>query len=328
MNAQPATVLKIRGLKTFFHTLNGIVRAVNGVDLTLNSGETFGIVGESGSGKSVTALSALRLIARPQGKIVSGEIFFKGCNLLDLKLSDMRAIRGNKIAMIFQEPMTSLNPIFTVGRQVAEAIWTHRGLSRRQARREAVGLLEKVGIPAPKQRAGDYPHQLSGGMRQRAMIAMAMACHPEILIADEPTTALDVTIQAQILDLIQELKDETGMAVLLITHNFGVIAETADRTAVMYAGQIVEQAETPVLLDAPVHPYTQGLLRSIPRLGQKAGRGQRRRLHEIKGMVPRLTEARKGCAFAPRCRLRAERCITSGAELMEIAPGHQVRCFA
>jgi oligopeptide/dipeptide ABC transporter ATP-binding protein len=326
MSGPDAAILRIRNLRTHFSTFDGLVRAVDGVDLTLRAGETFGLVGESGCGKSVTAMSVLRLIRPPQGRIVGGEIRFLDQDLLALKKQQIRRLRGDQIAMIFQEPMTSLNPVFTVGRQVSETLMAHRNVSRKEARDEAVGLLERVGIPSPAHRAGDYPHQLSGGMRQRVMIAMAMACRPKLLIADEPTTALDVTIQAQILDLIQEIKEETGMSVLLITHNFGVIMETAQKTAVMYAGQVVEEASTDRLLSHPTHPYTQGLLRSVPQIGSKV-QGGRQKLYEIKGIVPRLTEEPRGCHFAPRCRLRLPECFNLRPELREIDDDHRVRCL-
>ena len=319
-------LLQIQGLKTHFHTLDGVVRAVDGVDLTIYPGQTFGLVGESGCGKSITALSVLRLIPSPPGRIEAGRVIFDGQNLLDLDPASMRRVRGNRIAMIFQEPMTSLNPVFTVGRQIAEALVVHREMSKKEAWSEAVGLLARVGIPSPSARVRDYPHQLSGGMRQRAMIAMAMACRPELLIADEPTTALDVTIQAQILDLIQELKDELGMAVLLITHNFGIIAETAVRTAVMYAGQVVEEAETARIFDSPSHPYTRGLLRSLPRIGDKIRQG-RAKLHEIPGIVPRLIGPKTGCPFGPRCDSRGPDCGRMSPEIIDLGQGHRVRCF-
>jgi len=306
--------------------MDGVVRAVDGVDLTIHPGQTFGLVGESGCGKSITALSVLRLVPSPPGRIAAGKVIFDGQDLLELDRAGMRRVRGNRIAMIFQEPMTSLNPVFTVGRQIAEALVVHREMGRKEAWSEAVGLLTRVGIPSPSSRARDYPHQLSGGMRQRAMIAMAMACRPELLIADEPTTALDVTIQAQILDLIQELKDELGMAVLLITHNFGIIAETAVRTAVMYAGQVVEEAETADIFRSPSHPYTRGLLRSLPRIGTKIRQG-RVKLHEIPGIVPRLVGQRRGCSFGPRCPRRSPACASMRPEIVDLGGGHRVRCL-
>ena len=319
-------LLSSRNLKTYFYTYDGTVRAVDGVNLDIDSGTTYGLVGESGCGKSATALSILRLIPPETGRIVSGRILFHGRDLLALDARAMRNIRGNRIAMVFQEPMTSLNPVFTIGRQISETLRLHRAMKKREAWKETEDLLHRVGIPSPRQRVKDYPHQLSGGMRQRTMIAMAMACHPELLIADEPTTALDVTIQAQILDLIQELKEELGMAVLLITHNFGIIAETAKRTAVMYAGQIVEESDTRTLFHSPVHPYTKGLLRSLPRMGEKT-KGGRKKLHEISGIVPKLTRNRRGCAFAPRCGFNDAHCFATEPELMEVEKGHRVRCL-
>jgi peptide/nickel transport system ATP-binding protein len=325
MNTVRTPLLSIHHLKSHFYTNEGIVRAVDGVDLDVPSGMTFALVGESGCGKSVTALSVLRLISSPPGRIVEGEILFRGNDLLKLSPGEMRRIRGNRVAMIFQEPMTSLNPVFPVGDQVAETLQVHQNMSRQEAWREAVALLRRVGIPSPDKRARDYPHQLSGGMRQRTMIAMAMACRPELLIADEPTTALDVTIQAQILDLIHELQKETGMAVLLITHNFGIVSENAERVAVMYAGKIVEEADTKVLFEHPVHPYTIGLLRSIPRVMDKIKQG-RTKLHEIPGIVPRLTEPAEGCLFARRCPQSGDECFQVEPDLVKIEEGHRVRC--
>jgi len=325
MNTDISPLLSIRHLKSHFYTNEGIVRAVDGVDLDVPPGVTFALVGESGCGKSVTALSVLRLISSPPGRIVEGEILFRGNDLLKLSPGEMRGIRGDRIAMIFQEPMTSLNPVFPVGDQVAETLHVHQHMSGKEAWKETVGLLRRVGIPSPEKRAHDYPHHLSGGMRQRAMIAMAMACRPELLIADEPTTALDVTIQAQILDLIHELQEETGMAVLLITHNFGIVSENAKRVAVMYAGKIVEEADTTVLFESPYHPYTRGLLRSIPRVMDKIKQG-RTKLHEIPGLVPRLTEAAKGCLFARRCPQAEDGCFRVDPDLVEVKKGHWVRC--
>jgi peptide/nickel transport system ATP-binding protein len=319
-------LLSVRGLRTHLRTADGVVRAVDGVDFDIRRGETFGLVGESGCGKSMTALSILRLVPEPQATVSADMLRFDGRDLLSLDAAAMRAIRGDRIAMIFQEPMTSLNPVLTIGRQIAETLVAHRGLGQRQAARAAIDLLARVGIPSAAARAVDYPHRLSGGMRQRAMIAMAMACKPQLLIADEPTTALDVTIQAQILDLIQELKRDIGMAVLLITHNFGVIAETAERVGVMYAGRIVEQAPAATLFARPTHPYTRGLLRALPRLGAKPARG-RARLNEIPGIVPRLNVERSGCAFAPRCPDRIERCRAAQPEVTRTDPAHRLRCF-
>jgi len=319
-------LLEVKNLKTYFETFGGVVKAADGVSFALEDGETLGIVGESGCGKTVTALSILRLIPEPPGKTVEGEILFQGEDLLTMALGRLRRIRGNRIAMIFQEPMTALNPGFTVGRQIAETIRRHRRSPRRQSWEEAVELLRRVGIPSAESRARDYPHQLSGGMRQRAMIAMAVACRPLLLVADEPTTALDVTIQAQILDLIRKLKEDFGMAVLLITHNFGIVSETARRTAVMYAGKIVEEAETQDLFSFPCHPYTSGLLQCLPRPGEKIRQG-RQRLYEISGIVPRLTEDFRGCAFAPRCPSAKPVCTHSDPDLVEVSDGHRVRCF-
>src|SRR6202795_3685662 len=293
--------LEVKGLKTHFFTDEGVVRAVDGVDFYINKGETLGIVGESGCGKSVTALSIMRLIAQPPGRIVEGTIHYNGRNLLDLSNSEMRKIRGKEISMIFQEPMTSLNPVFTVGEQIAEAIRLHERLGRRDAMDKTVEMLKLVHIPNAERRVKEYPHQLSGGMRQRVMIAMALSCNPNLLIADEPTTALDVTIQAQILELLNELKSKLNMAVLLITHDMGVIAETAQRVVVMYAAQVVEEATVGELFKEPLHPYTQGLLRSIPRIDLAAT--QRTRLETIPGTVPPLRgEIKTACRLAPRCQ--------------------------
>jgi len=289
-------LLELRDVRTHFFTEAGVVRAVDGVSFELRAGETLALVGESGSGKSVTSLSILRLVTEPQGRIVGGEVRFRGRDLLRLSDRDMRAIRVREISMIFQEPMTALNPVLTCGAQVAEVLELHQGLSRRDARQHAIDMLHRVGIPGPAQRAAEYPHQLSGGMRQRVMIAMALACRPAILIADEPTTALDVTIQAQILDLLARLRAESGMAVLLITHDLGVVAETADRVAVMYAGQIVEYGDVRTTFARPRHPYTAGLIASLPR----PGTGERR-LRVIPGSVPAASRLPQGCRFHPRC---------------------------
>ncbi|MBY6088938.1 ABC transporter ATP-binding protein [Maritimibacter alkaliphilus] len=318
-------LLKVRDLRTSFFTMDGVVRAVDGVDLTVRAGETYCIVGESGSGKSMAALSVLGLLPKPQGRIVGGTVEFEGRDLVTMPDRELRAIRGNRIAMIFQEPMTSLNPVFTIERQLTEAIRAHRNVSRKEAIDLAADLLNKVHIPSPRQRLKEYPHRMSGGMRQRVMIAMAMACEPRLLIADEPTTALDVTIQAQILDLIEELKAETGVAVLMITHNFGLVAETAQRTAVMYAGRIVEDAPTKDLFRAPTHPYTRGLLKAMPRLGSKSA-ATRGKLPEIPGIVPKLTGDLRGCAFAPRCPHATQTCWSDAPLPIEVAPGHLVRC--
>jgi oligopeptide/dipeptide ABC transporter ATP-binding protein len=328
-DAEPArAILEIDNLQTHFFTSAGVVRAVDGVSYGVRSGETLGVVGESGCGKSVTALSILRLVADPPGRIVGGTICFAGTNLLDLSESEMEGIRGNDISMIFQEPMTSLNPLLTVGRQISEAIALHRGLSRRDARYQTVEMLRRVHIPEPERRVDAYPHQLSGGMRQRVMIAMAVSCDPKVLIADEPTTALDVTIQAQILDLMRELQDRLGTAIILITHDMGVVAENADRVVVMYAGRKVEEASARELFELPGHPYTQGLLGSIPNLEIAAHANSRRaRLTEIKGMVPSLANLPKGCTFAPRCSFASDECRAAYPPLLQHRPGHWVACW-
>ncbi len=317
-------LLEVDNLKTHFFTRDGVVRAVDGVSFTVNAGETLAVVGESGCGKSVTSLSILRLIATPPGRVVAGEIRFQGRDLLKLGEPEMRKVRGNEISMIFQEPMTSLNPVLTVGRQIAEALTLHRGLSRNEASARAIEMLKLVHIPEPERRVTEYPHQLSGGMRQRVMIAMALACDPKLLIADEPTTALDVTIQAQILDLMRELKDKTGAAIVLITHDLGVVADMAQRVVVMYAGRIVEQALVADLYAHPRHPYTAGLLASIPRLNEA---DDNKRLAEIPGMVPSLKEAIAGCVFAPRCTYATARCQREYPPLEEKSPGHSVACW-
>jgi len=328
-DAAPArTVLDIDNLQTHFFTSGGVVRAVDGVSYNVKSGETLGVVGESGCGKSVTALSVLRLVASPPGRIVGGAIHFDGRNLLDLGEAEMEAIRGNDISMIFQEPMTSLNPLLTIGRQIGEAMVQHRGLSWHEAMDEATEMLRRVHIPEPERRVHAYPHQLSGGMRQRAMIAMALSCNPKLLIADEPTTALDVTIQAQILDLMRELQQKTGTAIVLITHDMGVVAENADRVIVMYAGRKVEEASADDLFDMPLHPYTKGLLGSVPNLEVAAHlRKQRARLSEIKGIVPSLADLPQGCTFAPRCRFATDQCHAAYPPLEERRPGHWVACW-
>jgi oligopeptide/dipeptide ABC transporter ATP-binding protein len=319
-------ILDIKDLKTFFYTYDGVAKAVDGVSYCLNSGEALGIVGESGCGKSVSALSVLRLIPDPPGRIVGGQIFFKQTNLLELSQERMRKIRGNSISMIFQEPMTSLNPVFTVGNQISEAFRLHQGLTRQQALEKSIETLRRVNIPSPAKCVRQYPHELSGGMRQRAMIAMALACNPEILIADEPTTALDVTIQAQIIDLMLQLKEELGMAIILITHDLGIIAETVTRVIVMYAGKIVEQAPTRTIFKTPQHPYTQGLLQSIPRLGDKVKHGKIR-LAEIVGVVPSLYDIPQGCRFSTRCGFVMEICQREEPELAEIKQEHHCRCW-
>ncbi len=319
-------LLEIDNLHTQFVTPAGVVRAVDGVSYSLRSGETLGVVGESGCGKSVTALSILRLIATPPGRIVEGAIRFEGTDLLKLTESQMEDIRGNRISMIFQEPMTSLNPLLTVGRQISEAIALHQGVSRRAAMDGAVDMLRRVHIPEPEQRVHAYPHQMSGGMRQRVMIAMALSCNPKVLIADEPTTALDVTIQAQILDLMRELRDTLGTAIILITHDMGVVAENADRVVVMYAGRKVEEANVDDLFERPAHPYTRGLLGSIPNL-DLAARADRTRLNEIKGMVPSLFNLPQGCSFAPRCALATDQCRATAPMLEPYRAGHSVACW-
>jgi len=317
-------LLTIRNLHTYFFTDEGVAKAVDGVDLELKEGGTLGVVGESGCGKSVTALSVMRLIPDPPGKITQGEILFGGTSLLDLSEAAMRKIRGRSISMIFQEPMTSLNPVFQIGDQISEVLRLHEGMSRKEAWDRSVEMLKLVGIPSPERRVQEYPHQLSGGMRQRAMIAMALACSPKLMIADEPTTALDVTIQAQILELINRLQKDKGMSVILITHNLGVIAETAQKVAVMYAGRIVEYAEVKPIFVNPMHPYTQGLLKSIPRLDEDHAR--KARLEAIPGLVPSLLELPPGCKFSNRCKYVFEKCVEE-PQLIEAEPGHLVRCW-
>ena len=322
------TILQIEDLQTHFFTAVGTVRAVDGVSYALKAGETLGVVGESGCGKSVTALSILRLVANPPGRIVGGAVRFEGRNLLEVSEPEMERIRGNEISMIFQEPMTSLNPLYTVGKQIAEAVALHQGLSKRDAWDRAVEMLKRVSIPEPERRAHAYPHQLSGGMRQRVMIAMALSCNPKVLIADEPTTALDVTIQAQILDLMRELQETFGTAIILITHDMGVVAENADRVVVMYAGRKVEETDAARLFDNPGHPYTRGLLASIPHLDTAAHSDARRaRLNEIRGMVPSLFNLPRGCSFAPRCGLASDRCREVRPPLEEQRPGHWIACW-
>ncbi|HET8578114.1 MAG TPA: ABC transporter ATP-binding protein [Methylomirabilota bacterium] len=319
-------LLDVKNLKTYFFTDEGTVRAVDGVDLYIDKGETLGVVGESGCGKSVTALSIMKLIPQPPGKIVEGEIRYNGINLVDLPPNKMRKIRGKEISMVFQEPMTSLNPVFTVGEQIAEALRLHEGLGRREAMDKTVDMLKLVHIPNAERRVKEYPHQLSGGMRQRVMIAMALSCNPKLLIADEPTTALDVTIQAQILELLNELKAKLRMAVMLITHDMGVIAETAQRVVVMYAAKVAEEAPVGELFKEPLHPYTQGLLRSIPRIDLAAT--ERRRLETIPGTVPTLRgDIAPGCRFAPRCPFVKSVCTEKDPVLKEVKPGHKVSCW-
>ncbi|MDX2093178.1 MAG: ABC transporter ATP-binding protein [Kofleriaceae bacterium] len=320
-------VLAVRDLVTEFRTDQGTLRAVDGVSFDIPAQKTLGIVGESGSGKSQTALSIMRLIASPPGKIASGAIAYAGKDLLALPLDEMRKIRGNRIAMIFQEPMTSLNPVFTAGDQVGEAVRLHQGKSRAEARKIAIEMFRLVGIPSPEQRVDNYPHELSGGMRQRVMIAMALACKPDLLIADEPTTALDVTIQAQILDLLRSLQRELGMSILLITHDLGVVAETCDEVVVMYAGRVVERASTETLFASPRHHYTAGLLRSVPSYGdgEDVAEVDRGRLVEIKGMVPSLLELPKGCKFVDRCPAAQDTCRDVEPPLVRLGGSH-VRC--
>ncbi|MEE3257982.1 MAG: ABC transporter ATP-binding protein [Candidatus Latescibacterota bacterium] len=315
-------LLEVRDLRTYFYTDEGIGRAVDGVSFAVGRGETLGIVGESGCGKSVSALSVMRLVADPPGRIESGQILLKGRDLLALGEEEMCRVRGDDIAMIFQEPMTSLNPVLSCGFQIAESVVLHQQVSKEEARNRAIEMLKLVGIPAPEQRIDEYPHQLSGGMRQRVMIAMALSCNPDVLIADEPTTALDVTIQAQILELLEALQEELQMAILMITHDLGVIAEVADQVAVMYAGRIVEYADTGTLFARPMHPYTRGLLRSIPRLDEG-----RERLDIISGMVPDAHAFPPGCRFAPRCPLADDRCGVEEPILAEVADGHRVSCW-
>jgi len=318
-------LLDIRGLKTHFKTDDGWLHAVDGVDLSVDAGETLCVVGESGCGKSVTAMSVMRLIAMPPGRFAGGQILWKGRDLITLPDEAMRKIRMKEIAIVFQEPMTSLNPVYTIGEQIGEALRLHEGLSKKDATDRAVEMLQRVKIPTPARRVHDYPHQFSGGMRQRAMIAMALSCGPQLLIADEPTTALDVTIQAQILDLLGELKDEFGMAVLLITHAMGVVAEVAQRVAVMYAGKVVEEATVEELFAHPRHPYTQGLIRSIPRIDTDAV--HKLRLETIAGTVPKLIAPGEGCRFAPRCKHAVPACTAATPALREVAPGHRVACI-
>jgi oligopeptide/dipeptide ABC transporter ATP-binding protein len=319
-------LLDVQKLKTYFYTFEGIAKAVEDVSFFMDEGETVGLVGESGCGKSVTALSIMRLIKDPPGKIVNGSIFFEGADLVKLSENKMQSIRGARISMIFQEPMTSLNPVYTIGHQIAEMFGIHHRLSKKQSRERAVETLRQMQMPSPAKRAGEYPHQLSGGMRQRAMIAMAMACNPKILIADEPTTALDVTIQAQILDLMLRLKEDFGAAVLIITHDLGVVAEIAQRIVVMYAGRIVEEGTTRDIFENPKHPYTRGLLRSVPRLGERSRKG-RTRLLEISGIVPSLYDLPQGCSFHPRCRHVMTVCRETPPEFVNLGGIHRMRCY-
>ncbi len=319
-----AELLSVKNLQTSFFTPDGEVQAVDGVSFDIEEGKTLGLVGESGCGKSVTALSIMRLVSSPPGKVVAGEILYRGRNLLKLNGEAMRKIRGNEISMIFQEPMTSLNPVFTIGNQIGEAIRLHQGLGKRETREKTIEMLRLVKIADPESRIDDYPHQLSGGMRQRVMIAMALSCNPSLLIADEPTTALDVTIQAQILELIKELQQKLGgMALLLITHDMGVVAEQADEVAIMYAGKIVEQAKTKAIFARPLHPYTVGLLNSLPGAGAK----KKKRLEAIPGMVPSPLELPSGCRFRDRCPKAAGICAEAEPELVKKEQDHWVACY-
>ncbi|MDX2156201.1 MAG: ABC transporter ATP-binding protein [Hyphomicrobiaceae bacterium] len=320
----PEPILDIRGLKTHFNTDDGWVRAVDGVDVAIHAGETVGIVGESGCGKTVTAMSVLKLLPMPPGKIVEGEIIWQGRDIVPLGTDEMNEIRAREIAIVFQEPMTSLNPVYTVGEQIAETVRRHEKVGRKDSMDRAVEMLRLVQIPNAAARVNDYPHQFSGGMRQRVMIAMALSLNPKLLIADEPTTALDVTIQAQILDLLAEMKDRLGMAVMLITHAMGVVAEVTQRVVVMYAGKVVEEAPVGQLFARPMHPYTQGLIRSIPRL-DRAGKAKER-LEAIPGTVPNMLRPPPGCRFAARCKMVSEKCLAEIPPLREIEPGHKVAC--
>jgi len=318
-------LLQVQNLHTYFETDEGLVQAVNGIDFNIRRGETLGLVGESGCGKSVSALSIMKLIPVPPGRIVKGRILFEGHDLVKLSEADMRRIRGNSISMIFQEPMTSLNPVHRVGTQIAEAIKLHQNVDQAQARRRAVEMLAKVGIPDPQRTAREYPFQLSGGMRQRVMIAMALSCNPKLIIADEPTTALDVTIQAQILDLMIKLQEDFGASILLITHDLGVVAEMADRVTVMYAGRIVESADVTPLFAEPQHPYTQGLMASVPQMGRPVAADKL--LKTIPGVVPSLLDLPPGCAFQDRCDRVFERCRSQEPSLIHLRSNHWVRCW-
>ncbi|HUW14180.1 MAG TPA: ABC transporter ATP-binding protein [Anaerolineae bacterium] len=316
-------LLEVKGLRTQFFTQDGVVHAVSGISYDLDEGETLGIVGESGCGKSVSVLSLMRLIPQPPGKIVAGEVWFDGSNLIELKEDEMRQVRGNRIAMIFQDPMTSLNPVLTIGVQIGEALQLHLGMDKAQTRERTIELLEMVGIPEAETRVDDYPHQFSGGMRQRVMIAMALSCNPQLLIADEPTTALDVTVQAQFIDLVQKLKEDIGMSVIWITHDMGVIAGLADRVMVMYAGYAIETAGVKELYGDPRHPYTLGLLHSLPRLDATV----REKLTPIDGLPPSLIDTPPGCPFAPRCKYKIDICLKENPTLAPVGPGHQIACW-
>lgn len=315
-------LLEISNLKTYFFSDNGHVPAVNGVDLYINKGETLGVVGESGCGKSVTSLSIMRLLTDTPGKVVDGSILFEGRDLLSFSENEIRKVRGNEIAMIFQEPMTSLNPVYKIGQQIGEAVQLHLKYDKKQAREHVIKMLKLVGIPRAEEIIDEFPYQLSGGMRQRIMIAMAMSCDPTLLIADEPTTALDVTIQAQILELMKKLKEEKGTAIMLVTHDLGVVAEMCDRVVVMYAGKVVEEADVLEIFENPKHPYTKGLLNSVPKLGRKTNR-----LESIPGNVPTPANMPQGCKFAPRCSQVMDICKVQDPDLLQIADGHQCRCF-
>jgi len=318
-----AALLQVKNLKTQFFTQDGVVKAVDGVSFDLGEGDTLGIVGESGCGKSVTVLSVMRLIPQPPGKIVDGEVLFDGEDLLKVSDEQIRRVRGNKIAMVFQDPMTSLNPVLTINQQISEALELHLGMSKEAARKRTIELLDTVGIPEAAKRVDDYPHQFSGGMRQRAMIAMALSCNPQLLIADEPTTALDVTIQAQIIELVKRLQKELGMAVIWITHDLGVVAGLCQRVIVMYAGHIIEQAKIKELYGHPSHPYTLGLLGSIPRLDA----ARKSKLTPIEGLPPDLIDAPPGCPFVPRCAYTQDICVQERPELRTVAPEHQIACW-
>jgi len=316
-------LLQIKDLRTQFFTPDGVVNAVNGISFDLEEGETLGVVGESGCGKSVSVLSVMRLIPQPPGRIVGGEVWFQGRDLLKLSEEEIRQVRGNKIAMVFQDPMTSLNPVLTIGRQISEALVLHLGMDERQALERSIELLEMVKIPEARARINDYPHQFSGGMRQRAMIAMALSCNPQLLIADEPTTALDVTIQAQIIDIVKELRRELGMAIIWITHDLGIVAGLVNRVQVMYAGYIVERTEVHEYYANPRHPYSLGLLRSLPRLDAR----KRQKLTPIDGLPPDLIGMSPGCSFYPRCSYHIQRCLEENPQLREARPGHEVACW-
>jgi oligopeptide transport system ATP-binding protein len=316
-------LLEVNGLKTQFFTQDGVVKAVNGVSFHVGEGETLGIVGESGCGKSVSVLSVMRLIPQPPGKIVGGEVLFEGRDLLHVSDDEIRRVRGNRIAMIFQDPMTSLNPVLTIGRQISEALELHLNMKKEEARKRSAELLSMVGIPQADDRLDDYPHQFSGGMRQRAMIAMGLACNPQLLIADEPTTALDVTIQAQIIDLVKRLRDEIGMAIIWITHDLGIVAGLADRVNVMYAGFVVEEAPVKEVYGDPRHPYTIGLLGSLPRLDEV----REEKLHSIEGLPPDLIDLPPGCPFQPRCVYAIEKCKNVRPELEPVGPRHRIACW-